>query len=355
MVSGTQWPGGDPFLQRQNEPSIAVSSANSQHLLAGANDYRTVDIPDPFLGPAAEEDGRRRLAGRLQVVRRRSDLEELPHARLPAGHVRRWARLGGPVPGARREGALQRGGRLGGPGRYGRHVLLRRHRVQARFERRARRRQSLHRPERQGGHRRGRRHRPDPVDRREGHRPGRDVVRRQALDRSRRSAGRRAHLQRPEVRALVPGWGDLRGLGPHLQRHLRGHHVLPLSRLRRDLERATQAERPEGAGEPGGVRVGRPTDRLRLRRVAPVRNFRSEPEAGRGCHLRRPLLQHGAEVHPPATDHDLRSLRSAPGLRCASAPRCFPASPPRWTPPGPAAGRTSPGRSAGPAETARSS
>lgn len=47
MVSGTQWPTGDPFLQRQNEPSMAVSSRNALHLLAGGNDYRTVDIPFP--------------------------------------------------------------------------------------------------------------------------------------------------------------------------------------------------------------------------------------------------------------------------------------------------------------------
>ena len=45
MVSGTSFPGGDPFLQRQNEPSIAVSSRNRLHLLGGANDYRTVDLP----------------------------------------------------------------------------------------------------------------------------------------------------------------------------------------------------------------------------------------------------------------------------------------------------------------------
>ena len=54
MVSGTQWPDGDPFLQRQNEPSSAVSSRNPQHLLAGANDYRTVDIPFPNTGSTEE-------------------------------------------------------------------------------------------------------------------------------------------------------------------------------------------------------------------------------------------------------------------------------------------------------------
>ena len=45
MVAGTGWPDGDPFLQRQNEPSIAASTRNPLHLVAGSNDYRTVDVP----------------------------------------------------------------------------------------------------------------------------------------------------------------------------------------------------------------------------------------------------------------------------------------------------------------------
>jgi hypothetical protein len=37
---------GDPFLQRQNEPSLALSSRNPCHILAGANDYRLVDLEE---------------------------------------------------------------------------------------------------------------------------------------------------------------------------------------------------------------------------------------------------------------------------------------------------------------------
>jgi hypothetical protein len=45
MVSGRTFPGGDPFLQKQNEPSVAISTRNPCHLLGGSNDYRAVNLP----------------------------------------------------------------------------------------------------------------------------------------------------------------------------------------------------------------------------------------------------------------------------------------------------------------------
>jgi Putative Ig domain/Galactose oxidase, central domain len=66
MVSGTGWTNGDPFLERQNEPSIAVSTRNSAHLFGSANDYRSVDLPgllgidergDAWLGVYKSFDG----------------------------------------------------------------------------------------------------------------------------------------------------------------------------------------------------------------------------------------------------------------------------------------------------------
>ena len=74
MVSGTTLPDGDPFLQRQNEPSIAASTRNPLHLLGGANDYRTVDIPglpdgevtgDAWLGVFKSTDGGQRWKSTL--------------------------------------------------------------------------------------------------------------------------------------------------------------------------------------------------------------------------------------------------------------------------------------------------
>ena len=71
MVSGTRFPGGDPYLQRQNEPSGAVSTRNPLHLLAGANDYRTRGPARALRSDARREDERGRLGRAVQVDRRR--------------------------------------------------------------------------------------------------------------------------------------------------------------------------------------------------------------------------------------------------------------------------------------------
>lgn len=73
MVSGTTWPDGDPFLQRQNEPPVAASTRNPLHLLVGSNDYRTVDVPglgieehgDAWLGLYKSSDGGQRWTSTL--------------------------------------------------------------------------------------------------------------------------------------------------------------------------------------------------------------------------------------------------------------------------------------------------
>ena len=90
MVSGTIWPKGDPFLQRQNEPSIAASTRNPLHLLAGANDYRSVDLPivlsdvdgevgDAWLGLFTSTDGGERWTSTL--------VPGFPHDPSPIGQA----------------------------------------------------------------------------------------------------------------------------------------------------------------------------------------------------------------------------------------------------------------------------
>jgi YVTN family beta-propeller protein len=60
VVRGTKLPKGDPWLQRQNEPSLAVSTRNPCTLLLGSNDYRPVSIAidafEPNVDPFAAGD-----------------------------------------------------------------------------------------------------------------------------------------------------------------------------------------------------------------------------------------------------------------------------------------------------------
>ena len=280
MVSGTQWPGGDPFLQRQNEPSIAVSSANPQHLLAGANDYRTVDIP---IRPGRRQ--RKMAADAWQGVFKSYDGGQTWKSYLMPGYPQdtSWdgTHSGRARPGWR--GALQRGRRPGGPGGHRRHVLLRRHRLRAWHERRARRAQPVHRPQQQGERRSQWRYRLDPVGGRQGHRPGGHLVRRQALDRRRHPARWRAHLQHPEVRCVrqrlsgAPSGGAIYMVWARIYSDTSADVMFSRSLDCGDTWSAPLKLNDGKPGEPGRRRVGRPAHRLRLRRLAPVRGSRASP------------------------------------------------------------------------------
>jgi hypothetical protein len=55
---------GDPFLTKQNDPSIAVSSLNPLHLLGGANDYRLIPLAQSVVVPK----GRVRTRGSVSIA-----------------------------------------------------------------------------------------------------------------------------------------------------------------------------------------------------------------------------------------------------------------------------------------------
>ncbi len=89
MVTGTGWPGGDPFLQRQNEPSMAVSSRNALHLLAGNNDYRTVDLP----GVAADKPTGDAWLGIFTSLNGGDQWQSTLLPGYPQDHIRGWRRF----------------------------------------------------------------------------------------------------------------------------------------------------------------------------------------------------------------------------------------------------------------------
>jgi len=53
VVGGTDLYTGDPYLQRQNEPTLAFSTRNVMNILVGMNDYRTIDVPFADVLPGA--------------------------------------------------------------------------------------------------------------------------------------------------------------------------------------------------------------------------------------------------------------------------------------------------------------
>src|SRR5690349_13030942 len=81
-VAGADPIRGDAYLQRQVEPSLAVSTRNPQHILAFYNDYRAVDIPtDVGIG---ESVARRLFDGLRNALARVTGREPARRPGVPA-------------------------------------------------------------------------------------------------------------------------------------------------------------------------------------------------------------------------------------------------------------------------------
>ena len=88
---------GDKYLQRQNEPVIAVSTLNPDHLMAAANDYRAVDLAlDAGVGESGQQasdsavGGIARRAGTPVIVAKKGQ----PRGKVPAGATAAEAWMG---------------------------------------------------------------------------------------------------------------------------------------------------------------------------------------------------------------------------------------------------------------------
>ncbi len=135
---------GDWTLQRQNEPSIACSSRNPRNCIAGANDYRTVDIPFPGGRRAGDW---RRVARLVHDQGWRSQLADPAAARVSAGCVYGRSELSSAGLCRRRRSDHSTG--------HERALLLRRAGLRSRRGRWQRDlRRSLHRQQQPGGNRR---------------------------------------------------------------------------------------------------------------------------------------------------------------------------------------------------------
>ena len=203
--------GRGSFLQRQNEPTLAVRREPDAPM-AGANDYRAVDIKVP------EPTKRRSTATPGSASSSRSTAARTGRAcSCPATRRIPGAPRGGPrASGARTPQSLRphhagaqrgrpvrplrtaRGGRPGDEGRHRRHVLPRRDQLPAGQGEEPGVPGAVHRPQQQGERRRGLGHGPDPVRGHAHHRRApAQRLHRQAVDGGRRAARRRDWCEIP--------------------------------------------------------------------------------------------------------------------------------------------------------------